>query len=114
MAGYDPQKSHTRRKVGTDEPAAVDALLGPTVDPEPVVEPAPPVAEVPAVASEAEVVVDPAPEPVVEPAPFAPAAGKAHDVSVPTGRSAGRLVAATVAALAVILLLVAWLRRRAD
>jgi hypothetical protein len=94
MPSYDPQRSHTRRRVTDDEgPAPVDALLGPVPDAEPEPDRAPE----PSPAPSEPLIID-----LDQPAP----------VNVPRHR--GRLVLFVLAAVSLVVqaLLFLWWRRR--
>lgn len=140
MAGYDPQRNRARRtKPSLDEPAPVDALLGPTSDaidraPDPVpvavndeVGPAPePMVDLRAVpdpqpAADPEPVTESVvePEPAVEPEPDAEPESENTEpfpASAPTAATrsspVGKVVAAIIAVLAVLAFLIARARRR--
>lgn len=126
MAGYDPQRNRSRKRASdvSDEPAPIDALLGPAprvAPPEPtpvavndeVVAPAPePVADLRAVPNP-EPAADP--EPVVEDEPRDDLDPEVVPREAPPPASAtrpvGQVVAALAALAALIVFLVAWRRR---
>jgi hypothetical protein len=100
---YDPQRSHRRPRLADDAPAPIDALLG--------AEPPPDAARPTASGNGAGGAVEP--ESASHPSVVTPAAPVITAPSVPSARSSGRPRLALAALVVVVLLLaVAWVRRR--
>ena len=107
---YDPQRSHRRPRLADDTPAPIDALLGNGSDPEP--SPSASSAVEPDVVESTEV-VEVLPEPPESHGLDTEPRGVSPDVELaaPGGRGRHRLAVIAVALLVVVLVL-AWLRRR--